>query len=222
MITQERRSDLDARRLSFVGGVVAGGMLSWHFLKRGTDRDEARMALPGDELIVRANHMITRTVVIDADTDTVWPWIAQIGQERAGFYSYDVLENLIGCDIRNADRIVPEWQDVEVGDQVKLHPEVKLRVARVDHGHSLVLRGGAQINGKPAPYDFTWAFVVQTTEDGGSRLVVRERYAYRRPWAALVVRPLVAVSSVMSVRMLRGIKERAEYQVDLRRRRSAG
>jgi hypothetical protein len=61
-------------------------------------------------------------------------WIAQLGQGRGGFYSYDLLENLVGCDIHSADRIVPEWQDVGAGAQVRFAPKVSLSVAFVEQG----------------------------------------------------------------------------------------
>jgi hypothetical protein len=138
---------------------------------------------------------------------------AQLGQGRGGFYSYDVLENLVGCDIHSADRIVPEWQDIAVGAEVNLYPEVGLIAAVAEPGRALVLRGGIPIGGTPAPYDFTWAFVLVGQPDGTTRLVVRERYGYARRWAPFLAEPVELISFVMSQRMLRGIKERAERAV---------
>jgi hypothetical protein len=60
------------------------------------------------------------------------------------------------------------------------------------------------------PYDFTWAFVLRDELDGTTRLLVRERYAYTRSWARFLVEPAEAVSFVMSRKMLRGIRNRAE------------
>jgi hypothetical protein len=88
-----------------------------------------------------------------------------------------------------------------------------MKVAHVEPGRSLVLRGGVPIAGRPAPYDFTWAFTVLGDASGPTRLVVRKRYAYRRSWAALIVEPVELVSLVMSRRMLRGIADRAEARV---------
>jgi hypothetical protein len=105
---------------------------------------------------------------------------------------------------------VPEWQDVEVGDEVRFAPEVGLAVASLDQGRSLVLRGGVPIGNTPAPYDSTWAFVLRDEPDRTTRLLVRERYAYTRPWARLIVEPTEVLSFVMSQKMLRGIKARAE------------
>jgi hypothetical protein len=179
-------------------------------LRWGTTDEEVSLALPGDELVPHADLTATRAVTVGAAGDAVWPWIAQLGQGRGGFYSYDFLENLTGCDIHSADRIVPEWQSVDVGDAVHLHPEVSLSVAVVEPGRALVLRGGVPMGRTPAPYDFTWAFVVRDQADGSTRLLVRERYGYSRRWAALLVEPAEVVSFVMSQRMLRGIKGRAE------------
>jgi len=166
--------------------------------------------LPGDEFVKDAGLVVTRAVTVDAAAERVWPWVAQLGQGRGGFYSYDFLENLIGCDIHSADRIVPEWQFIEVGAEVRLHPEIGLAVARVDPGRVLVLRGGIPIGRSAPPYDFTWAFVLIDGDDGTTRLVVRERYGYSRRWAWLLVEPVELVSFVMSRRMMRGIKERAQ------------
>jgi hypothetical protein len=170
-------------------------------------------ALPGDELVPNVNVTATRAVSIAAPDDAVWPWVAQLGQGRGGFYSYDFLENLAGCDIHSADRIVPEWQSIAVGDEVKLHPEVALRVALLDPGTVLVLRGGIPMGAVAPPYDFTWAFVVRAQADGTTRLLVRERYEYTRRWSPLLVEPVQLISFIMSRRMLRGIKRRAERRV---------
>jgi hypothetical protein len=168
------------------------------------------MALPGDNLMPHADLTATRAITIRASAGQVWPWIAQLGQGRGGFYSYDLFENLIGCDIHSADRIVPEWQDVRVGDRVGLAPQVGLVVASVEQGRSLVLRGAIPIGNTAPPYDFTWTFVLQNGRDLETRLVVRERYAYEQPWARLIVEPIEAISFLMSQKMLRGIKQRAE------------
>ncbi len=66
------------------------------------------------------------------------------------------------------------------------------------------------MGGSPPPYDFTWSFVLRQRPDETTRLLVRERYAYTRRWAPLLVEPVAWVSSVMSQKMLRGIRDRAE------------
>lgn len=174
----------------------------WHLRWGGTDQ-EFDEPVPGDDLIAGADLIATRAITIRTSPDRVWPWLAQLGQGRGGFYSYDFLENLVGADIHNANRIVPEWQDVRVGDQVKLFPEVGLVVASLERGRSLVLRGRILIGNAASPYDFTWAFVLREGRDATTRLLVRERYAYMRPWARLIVEPAEAVSFVMSQKTAR-------------------
>jgi hypothetical protein len=178
-------------------------------LRWGATDEELNMLLPGDELVPEADLTATRAVTVDAAADGVWPWIAQLGQGRGGFYSYDFLENLVGCDIHSAQRIVPEWQAIDVGDEVKFHPEGGMIAAVVEPERALVLRGGMPM-GRTPPFDFAWAFVVRGQPDGTTRLLVRERYGYSRRWAPLLVEPVEFISFVMTTRMLRGIKERAE------------
>ncbi len=175
---------------------------------------EAASELPGDELLPRADRSATRAVTINASPDEVWPWLAQMGQGRGGLYSYDFLENLIGCDIHSADHVVASWQHVQPGDPFRLHPQVALDVVVVEPDHALVVRGGVPIGKKPPPYDFTWAFVLVGLADGTTRLLIRERYAFTRRWASIIVQPVLAVSSVMTRRMLKGIRDRAEPRVE--------
>lgn len=198
--------------LAAIGGANAAWILLARprYLRWGATDQECDEALPGDDLILPADLAATRAITVRASIVQVWPWIAQLGQGRGGFYSYDFLENLVGCDIHSADRIVPEWQDVGVGDDVRLAPQVGLVVAFLERGRSLVLRGGIPIGTTAPPYDFTWAFALRDEPDETTRLLVRERYAYTRPWARLLVEPTEAVSFMMSQKMLRGIKDRAE------------
>jgi len=202
-------------RLIALGSAAAAAIafLRGRYLRWGATDEEAYMALAGDELLPDADLTATRAVTVRAAAAGVWPWIAQLGQGRGGFYSYDFLENLVGCDIHSADQIVPEWQAINVGDQVNLHPEVGLLVALVDPERVLVLRGGVPMGRTPPPYDFTWAFILRPGPAGATRMLVRERYSYSRRWAPLLVEPVELISFVMSQRMLRGIRERAERAV---------
>lgn len=188
---------------------------SWQ-LRWGATDDEVGRALPGDDVLPSADLVATRAISVHAGADEVWPWVAQLGQDRGGFYSYDRLENLMGCQIHSADRVVPEWQGTAAGDEFRLHPDIALHVLAVDAPRSLVIRGGISPTGRTddegsaAPYDFTWAFVVEAEQADTSRVLVRERYDYGSPQAALLVEPVSVVSFVMTQRMLRGIRDRAE------------
>jgi hypothetical protein len=210
-----RRGNALGARAVAVGSAVAAGVavLRAGYLRWGATNEEVNMALPGDQLVPHADVTATRAITVRAAAADVWPWIAQLGQGRGGFYSYDFLENLVGCEIHSADRIVSEWQLIDVGAEVKLHPEMGLTVAAVEPGRALVLRGGVPMGKTPSPYDSTWAFVLCDAPAGATRLVVRERYGYSRWWARFIVEPTELISFVMSQRMLRGIRDRAERAV---------
>jgi hypothetical protein len=112
-------------------------MLNW-----GASADDARRPLPGDELTPDDPIESTNAVTIDAPVEEVWPWLAQLGQDRGGFYSYEWLENLAGCRMHNADRIHPEWQRPrQIGETVKLHWGFGLPVSTYQPGRAFGLRG---------------------------------------------------------------------------------
>src|SRR6266542_263677 len=118
-------------------------------LQWGATDQEANGPLPGDDLIASPDLTATRAITIRTSADRAWPWIAQLGQGRGGFYSYDFLENLLGCDIHSADHIVSEWQDVAVGDDVRLFPDGPLTVAVLEPARSLVIQGGVPMGSMP-------------------------------------------------------------------------
>jgi hypothetical protein len=184
------------------------GQLRW-----GATDAEVERSLTGDELVPHPDLTVTRAITIRAAVDDVWPWIVQVGQGRGGFYSYDRLENLVGCDIHSALQINPDWQHLDVGDAVRLAPELALYVVVVKPPRTLVLQGAVWPGAAAAPYDFTWTFDLSPASETKTRLIVRERYAYTRWWARFVVEPVTVVSFVMSHRMLRGIRDRAEHPV---------
>lgn len=193
------------------GAVLANlPLLRTWCLNWGATEEELDATLPGDELVPDADLISTRAIAIGAPAEAVWPWIAQLGQSRGGLYSYDVLENLVGCDMHSAETVVDEWQHPQVGDPFYLHPQAPpLTTAIVDPGRALVVRGAVGPGTKPPPYDFSWAFVLRRRTEQGCRLVVRERYAYTRRRVAFMVEPVAVVSFVMSQKMLRGVRDRA-------------
>jgi hypothetical protein len=182
------------------------------YLTWGSTPAELRAVLPGDELAPYWDYQVQHAVTISAAVFEVWPWLAQIGQDRAGFYSYSGLENLVGLGIRNAGRIHPEWQDVKEGDLVRAVPPGWLggrfhgtpgwRVARVDRGRALVL-------------DRWGAFVLLPVDEHTTRLVIRSRGRSGDGLAAAAIAPVGAmifepIHFMMQHRMMLGIKARAE------------
>lgn len=178
----------------------------------GATLDEDRKKLPGDELAPQSNQNSTRAITIDAPREVVWPWLAQIGQERGGFYSIQWLENLMGCKITNADNVVPEWE-LHVGDTVALGAQKNLpgyRVVEVDREHALVLQGIHPHTGELDPV--TWQFVLEELEDGRTRFLVRSRITYKVNLGNFILWRMITEPGhfVMEWFMLHGIKARAE------------
>jgi hypothetical protein len=109
-----------------------------HRCRWGLDPATAGRALPGDDLVREARWSWTHGIEIDVPAADVWPWVAQIGADRGGFYSYQWLENLFGCRVRNADAIHWDWE-LREGDGLVIHPgRPPLRLVEVRRGRHLV------------------------------------------------------------------------------------
>ena len=191
------------RRLPSPGVVaVLGGAIAYQRRLRpwmrtwGASDAEVVMTLPGDELSPRPAFQQTHVVRIGAPAAEVWAWIAQIGQDRGGFYSYTWLENLAGCRMHNADRIHPEWQVRSVGETVRLHPAAGLKVLRLQPGRTLVLEGG-------------WSMHVADDGPDSCRLIARFRAPAGVAGSAYGLL-LELPHFLMERRMLLEVKRRAE------------
>lgn len=214
-----RPTNRPTRHVAVAAGALLAGLLAARRAQQrwGATPEEVAAELPGDELLGAADLVATRAVTIEAPAEDVWPWIAQLGQERGGFYSYDGLQRLLGLDIHNADEVVPQWQDIAPGDVVSLARGLELAVAVAEPERALVLHGApdpdeAAEGAARMPFAFSWDFVLELGPRNTTRLVVRERYRYLQPWAAPLVETAQIAGFVMTTRMLRGIKERAEYR----------
>lgn len=181
----------------------------------GVQDDELRRAHPGDDLVPTPRWSWTHAIAVAAPAERVWPWVAQVGADRAGFYSYSWLENLVGCGVRNADTVHPEWE-LRAGDELVLHPTARLPVTSVDRGRSLVAYAGpdaaTHASGRPWVAG-SWAFEVVPVDAGRSRVLSRYRadssdhLRSRLTFGPTLVEP---VGFVMDRRMLEGIRARAE------------
>jgi hypothetical protein len=171
-------------------------ILTW-----GATPEEALARLPGDELLEEADGVATRAITIDAPASAVWPWLAQMGPSpRGGAYTYDWIENLLGLDMHSVDRVLPEFQQPEVGEGFGYGPN-KMSFAIVEPEHVLATRS--------ADGNWVWAFVLR--EQGGrTRLISRNRFRLPRLKDKVGMIPLEPGSLVMERKMLRGIKQRAE------------
>jgi hypothetical protein len=192
-----------------VAALAAGGVLAvyrwrvqpWQHRWGATDAEVAR-TMPGDEVIPGAA-TTTRAITIEASAAQVWPWLVQIGYGRAGWYSYDWIDN----DGRpSAEKILPELQDLEVGDQILMVPDMGPRVRALEPERWLL--SGDEEGG-------TWCLEVYPEGPGRTRLVSR----WRVDWPltpATVFWVLISDPGafIMERRMLKGIKSRAERSTD--------
>ena len=191
----------------------------------GTTDAERRQKLPGDELIPKPRWQYTNAITIEAPVTEVWPWLLQMGQGRGGLYSYDGLENLVGCDIHSTDRILPEFQKLEVGDRVRLYPEGSgYPVVMAEVVSAIVLHADTRTGDSLVPvgtkdeeyYTSSWGFYLQVINDEMTRLLARFRTDYspglknRLFFGTCLVEP---ISTAMQRKMLWGIKQRAEAAV---------
>jgi hypothetical protein len=174
----------------------------WH-LRWGATPAEARAAMPGDGLVPVSHFTATRAVTIKARPCEVWPWLAQAGYGRAGFYSYDLLDNL---GRPSATAIMPQWQQTGVGDlaaPMASHPTAGTSFLVADAAPDTCL-----VWAKP---DSTWAWTLAPLAPDRTRLVTRLRQRYRPTPAGLLTIILAEFGDFAMMRkMLLGIKARAE------------
>jgi hypothetical protein len=128
--------------------------------------DEAMRSLPGDELVADAKIRWNHAITIRAHPADIWPWLVQMGCRRAGWYSYDGLDN---GGVPSTERIVPELQRVQVGDILPMTPKAQdrfvVRVVKPDR--ALVLCDDAG--------QMSWAFVLEPVDETSTRLITRSR-----------------------------------------------
>ncbi|WP_207892044.1 hypothetical protein [Streptacidiphilus pinicola] len=169
---------------------------------------EVHREMPGDALLPTAPLVTTRAVTVGAGPAEIWPWLVQMGPGRGGAYTYDWIENLMGLDMHSADRILPEFQDLGLGDTMRLGRNGPvMEVAGLDSGHALVFRSqdGAWV----------WSFGLYPSRHG-TRLVSRNRIQPPDPSPLYRLFSLYVMepgSLVMERRMLLGIKQRAEEPI---------
>jgi hypothetical protein len=172
----------------------------------GATQTEISTYFPGDELVPEPTSFVNRAVTIQAAPEQVYPWLVQLGAEKGGMYSYEWLEtNILRCPLVNADRIHPEWQDLQVGDEMKMCPgdfgPPAYQVVQLHPNRAIVL--GHQEHGQ---WVDLWQLVLLPQPDGSTRLVQRTRTMMAGGLWTLI-HPGVFI---MERGMLLGIKERAE------------
>jgi protein-S-isoprenylcysteine O-methyltransferase Ste14 len=168
-------------------------------LNWGANRDEIHRSMPGDDSVLSPAFNATRAVTIAAPPEDVWPWIVQIGYKRAGFYSYDNLDN---DSVPSANCIIPAYQDLQVGDLIPMSGALNAQVTVLEPEEFLVMvfQEGPWRNN-------TWAWGLYEMDDGQTRLVtrLRVRETSRVSWVMLNFLEIIMMRKCML-----GIKDRAE------------
>lgn len=206
--------------LALASALVASGVVYFAFVRPrvrgwGLDPHEAELPLPGDELIDEPSHVETRGITIHAPVSKVWPWLVQMGFGRAGWYSYDMMDSK-----SSAADILPEFQDLKVGDVMPTHPGGGFLVKLAENERALVLytdtellrsQSGREDNESYPEIQASWAFYLQP-EDGGTRLI--ERFRAKTPGsgpATAVLGEIMGTGIVLMTRkQMLSIKERVE------------
>ena len=189
-------------------------MLDW----RATPR-ELRERLPGDELVPETRGGSTHAISIRAPAADIWPWLVQMGCDRAGFYSYDRVDN---AGRPSSERILPELQNTKAGDVLPSRPGSPhgFEVLQMEPPRLFLLGAFLRVPGfanlpwegprPPAYIRSTWLFLLREQNDA-TRLVVRVRGILRPAWLGIIVNPLMApVHLVMQRKQLLNLRHRAE------------
>jgi hypothetical protein len=209
--------------LRIAGNLISQPITRSHYRYWGaTDEDQQRI-LPGDERVPDPIVLTTMAVTINAPARDVWPWIAQLGQERGGMYNYELLENLVRCQMRNADHVVPEWE-MKVGDQMHMGPQgyPVNQVVALERGRWLLMAGAGLKTGiaDPLPQlgqityiNYAWVLYLDERPDGTTRLISRTRLDYApRTFAAKLIWEAFTdpIGCTMMRKMLLTLKQRVE------------
>ncbi len=194
--------------------VVRPRLLRW-----GATDEEVRRPYPRADLTPGGTRSATMAVTIDAPPSEVWPWLVQMGADRAGWYSWDRLDNF---GHRSAERIHPEWQDISIGDRLAAKPDRSewWEVAALEPECFLGLRMSVDLHGRPfdprgaRPRYFTdsiWGFLLEELPQGRTRLVVSGYWSLKPRWLQPIMSFTVLEPShwVMQTRQFANLKRLA-------------
>ncbi len=213
---------MNAVRLLGAAGVVAAGayalivrprMVHW-----GATEEEFRGPFPGAEIVPGGTRSATMAAEFDAPPSAVWPWLVQMGHDRGGWYSWDVLDNFG----RHSTRAVrPEWQEVHVGSRFVAKPDGSewWEVVALEPERFLCLRMSLDLRGRPFDpaagrprfhTDSTWGFLLKELPGGRTRLVVSGYWSFSPGWLKPILGYTMLEPShwIMQVRQFANLRKR--------------
>jgi hypothetical protein len=218
---------VSARSCAVPLAVAAGYALAVRprMLRWGATEEEVRRPYPGAELIPGGRRSATMAMTLATEPSVVWRWLVQMGADRAGWYSWDRLDN---WGRPSADRIHPEWQGIAVGDRLAATPDGRQwwEVAALEPGRFLGLRMSLDLRGRPFDprrtpprfhTDSLWGFLLEGIPGGRTRLVVSGYWSLRPRWLQPIASVVVLEPShwVMQTRQFANLRRRAEGGPDL-------
>lgn len=218
---RSRCAGISGRKLGIFLGLSAGAyalLVRPRLLRWGATDEEVRQPYPGADLIPGGTRGATMAVTIEAPPARVWPWLVQMGYDRAGYYSWDYLDNL---GRPSADRIHPEWQQLSVGDRLTAMGRSAWTVAVSEPERFLGLRASFDLTGHPfdpagpRPRFYTdslWGFLLKELPGGRTRLVVSGYWAFEPRWLQPVATFFLLEPThwIMQMRQFANLKRYAE------------
>jgi len=193
----------------FVALVLA--LVYWFPLRRwfgrwGTTPVDRSRVMSGDAAIVDPTSAATLAITVAARPEHIWPWLLQLGYQRGGLYSYDWLDRLFGyLDRPSADRILPEFQQLRVGDEIPIGRSGGFPVTAIEPGRALVL------GGRGDGFQWVWQFGLYPLDEQRTRLVSRNSVRVPSTLGSWVfMRVIEPAAFLMTRRMLLGLRRRAE------------
>jgi hypothetical protein len=215
----------DGRRIAAMAVLAAAAIAAHLYVVRpwfstwGASEQEVAAVWPGDELSPAANTVMTRAVTIRAPAADVWPWVAQVGQDRAGWYSYRLLENIVGCRMPRLDLLVPQFQTRAPGDKVWMYPADRIGgaghaiLARVEPPRAFVMRT-AEVGSAPTVTGTgnSWSAILEPVDAHTTRLIMRSRGTSADSWIGKAFGTLVfdPIHFVMERKMMTTLADLSE------------
>lgn len=200
----------EERYLSYlVTGVIVLIVLFIYFLlyrpwqlRWGATDSEVERYLPGDNVVSNPQFNATRAVTVEARPEDIWPWLVQIGCKRAGWYSYDWVDNL---GIPSAERIIPGYQQIEIGQLIPMSPNGKVGMYVKDFLFPNWILWGDLKNHS------TWCWSLNPVDATHTRLITRVRLKYNWLSPTIIFSVLLDIGDIVMMRKcMLGIKRRAE------------
>lgn len=197
--------------ISLIIAIVYSLFIFPSLIRWGATKEEFNNSLPGDELIKNKEYKNTLAVTVHATPSQIWPWIVQMGQHRAGFYSYTWLENLFGCKLHNADSIHSEWQNTTAGYYECVCQSAKKKnmpgwiVAIIEPDKSFVWKGKEG--------EWMMGLYIDSVDANTSRLLTRQQFKMPSAWSVSWILEKVWFGwahCLMQHGMITGIKKRVE------------